>query len=349
MARVLVVRNDKVGDFMLAWPALALLKRAGCHVGVLVPPYTADLALACPYVNEIVIDPGKDAPFEQQKSLLQEIVENSYDASLTLFSTWRIGVLLRQAAIPYRLAPATKFAQILYTRRVTQRRSRSIKPEWEYNLDLAAVLLSDLSLTAGSVSAPYWQFDHQKISQQRQAMAASLALSEQANWLMVHVGSGGSANNLSLAQYGSLISLLSVRLPSWMFVLTAGPGEQSAVGGLLTQLINQRVPVACLSGLSLPELGLAMACVQAFMAGSTGPLHMAGALDVPTIGFYTNRQSATALRWQTLNAPKHRKAITPTPQMACQESFEGLNLQAVADDIAQWLMTPAIQRSSLSG
>ena len=37
--RILVVRNDKLGDFMLAWPALACLKRAhpDNHVGVLVP------------------------------------------------------------------------------------------------------------------------------------------------------------------------------------------------------------------------------------------------------------------------------------------------------------------------
>jgi ADP-heptose:LPS heptosyltransferase len=44
MKRILVVRNDKLGDFMLAWPALALLKQAGCEVTVLVPEYTAPLA-----------------------------------------------------------------------------------------------------------------------------------------------------------------------------------------------------------------------------------------------------------------------------------------------------------------
>lgn len=56
--RILVVRNDKIGDFMLAWPALACLKQATPepHVTVLVPAYTAPLAKACPWVDEVIID-----------------------------------------------------------------------------------------------------------------------------------------------------------------------------------------------------------------------------------------------------------------------------------------------------
>ena len=48
--RILVIRNDKIGDFMLAWPALALLRRSlpQAHISVLVPGYTRGLALLCP-------------------------------------------------------------------------------------------------------------------------------------------------------------------------------------------------------------------------------------------------------------------------------------------------------------
>ena len=39
MQRILVVRNDKIGDFMLAWPSFAMLKAScDCHVTALVPP-----------------------------------------------------------------------------------------------------------------------------------------------------------------------------------------------------------------------------------------------------------------------------------------------------------------------
>ncbi len=337
MTRVLVVRNDKVGDFMLAWPALALLKKAGCWVSVLVPAYTMDLAQACPYVDDVIVDPGKDAAFEKQKALLAEVVDRQFDAALTLYSTWRTAVLLRQASIAYRLAPATKLAQILYTRRITQRRSRSEKPEWQYNLDLAAILLKDLGKPIESVSAPYWQFAERTRAQTRESLAQSLSLPIDSNWLMVHVGSGGSANNLTLQQYESLLVLLSEQLSNWVFVLTAGPSEQAAVGRVLANLINRRVPVVMLQGQTLTQFALTISTAEAFMAGSTGPLHIAGALDVPTIGFYTKRLSATALRWQTLNSKSNRLAISPHQAMPDQQTFAGLDLEQTSREIATWL------------
>ena len=38
-----------------------------------------------------------------------------------------------------------------------------------------------------------------------------------------------------------------------------------------------------------------------FIAGSTGPLHIAGALNKRTIGFYPKKKSSTSLRWETVN------------------------------------------------
>ncbi|MCK5667388.1 MAG: hypothetical protein KAI17_28065, partial [Thiotrichaceae bacterium] len=48
-----------------------------------------------------------------------------------------------------------------------------------------------------------------------------------------------------------------------------------------------------------------------FISGSTGPLHIAGALNIPTVAFYSARRSATALRWQTLNQGNRRLAFMP--------------------------------------
>jgi ADP-heptose:LPS heptosyltransferase len=337
MKRILVVRNDKIGDFMLAWPALALLKRAGCHVTVLVPSYTAPLARLCSYIDDVLLDPGKQGSATEQANLLAQVADAKFDAALTLFSTWRVGVLLRKAKIPLRMAPATKLAQLLYSHRVTQRRSRSEKPEWEYNLDLAAALLKELGLPVGFVAGPYLEFDADVVAARRQSMALDLALPLEKRWLMVHVGSGGSANNLSAEQYEELIAALSKRLRDWVFVLTAGPAEQSVVGQLMASLINRQVPVAMRLGGDLAGFAQDIAVADGFMAGSTGPLHMAGALDVPTIGFYPLRRSATALRWQTLNSPKRRLAISPTAAMPDPERFTGLDVEAVADQISQWL------------
>ncbi len=123
MKRILVVRNDKIGDFMLAWPSFAMLKGSmECHVTALVPAYTAPLARLCPWIDEVIIDPGVRADKEQQRALLARIKAAAFDASICLFSNSRNAMLVWKAHIPYRLAPATKLAQVLYNQRLVQRR-----------------------------------------------------------------------------------------------------------------------------------------------------------------------------------------------------------------------------------
>ncbi len=339
--RILVIRNDKIGDFMLAWPALALLKAARCHVTVMVPAYTQALAQLCPYVDDVLLDPGAACSPSQTRELLRQVRQGDFAAALVLYSTWRVGMLLWRAGVPVRLAPATKLAQVFYNHRITQRRSRSEKPEWDYNLDLAAALLKRLGLPRGVIGAPYLKLPASDVIARRKALADELGVPSQQRWLFAHVGSGGSANNLSIEQYRALLVALSMRLPDWIIVLTAGPNELGAVGQLETALIAHQVPVALLSGSDLTQFVHNVAAADAFMAGSTGPLHMAGVLDVPTVGFYPLRRSATALRWQTVNSPARRLAISPTPDMPNPQTFDGLPIEQVADQVASWLQRVA--------
>jgi ADP-heptose:LPS heptosyltransferase len=49
-----------------------------------------------------------------------------------------------------------------------------------------------------------------------------------------------------------------------------------------------------------------------FIAGSTGPLHIAGALNKKTIGFYPSKKSSTSLRWETINNFNNKLNFTDT-------------------------------------
>lgn len=227
MKRILVVRNDKIGDFMLAWPSFAMLKRSmECHVTALVPAYTAPLARLCPWIDEIILDPGSRADKEQQRALQARIKAAAFDASICLFSNSRNAMLVWKAHIPYRLAPATKLAQVLYNQRLIQRRSRSQKPEYEYNLDLVRRFLADQQVSAVEPQGPYLSFDAESLQQVREQVAARLRLDAGRPWLMVHAGSGGSANNLSIEQYARLIIKLNQACPELQCILTAGPGRR---------------------------------------------------------------------------------------------------------------------------
>ncbi len=340
MKKLLVIRNDKIGDFMLAWPSFAMLKASlpDCHITALVPKYTAVLAELCPWIDAVIIDPGQQADKAQHKKLVQNLKAQQFDASINLFSTMYNALLVWKASIPYRLAPATKLAQIFYQHRIKQKRSQSAKPEYEYNLDLVRAFLRDIGQPIIEPNPPYLTFPAEQLAAQRIKLAEQLELNPAKAWLFVHAGSGGSANNLSLAQYCELVT--GVMDEHKQVVLTAGPGEEEKAAQLQSLLAEQGVPAALYAkNDGLVDFTRSLACAQLFIAGSTGPLHIAAALDVPTVGFFPAKRSATPLRWRPLNSQGKHIAFCPPPadDKANQENMSRIDMKSVLTELAPWL------------
>ncbi len=337
--KLLVVRNDKLGDFMLALPCLNLLRAAlpDCEIHVLVPKYTESIALTFDAVNRAIIDPGADAGLSAQRALLTEIKAQRYDAMLTLYSTPRIGLIGRFAGIPYRIAPASGIAQLYYNHRLTQRRSRSEKPEYIYNLDVGLKLLCDHHIHSATLpAAPHLYFADDEIAALRSAFCTEHRIDPTHQLIFIHAGSGGSANNLSIDQYVQLAQLLRSR-QGHTIILSAGPGEEAGATQVATQLGNDVAHRVYLSRDGLPAFAKHIAFADLFISGSTGPLHIAGALNCKTAAFYTRRRSATALRWQTCNSGERRLAFSAAIE-AEAEDMSSVDIESAADEINRHFM-----------
>jgi ADP-heptose:LPS heptosyltransferase len=332
---ILVVRNDKLGDFMLAWPALAYLRRnlPKAHIAVLVPAYTAPLAEACSYIDEILLDPRLKGEWRSGLALGRVLKPRKFDAVITLFSRFDTGLGVWRAGIPRRYAPATKLAQVFYNRRVPQRRSRSEKPEYEYNLDLVRVFLEEEGVhKLKPVEAPYLEFKPEDVKKQKQAFLKQHKIAVTSKLLFLHAGHGGSANNLSLGQYGHLARALGGAKRH--LVLTAGPAEEAQVHRLASLVDTPHTVSVSKDG--LVDFARHLAFADVFVSGSTGPLHLAAALDRPTAAFYPRRRSSTALRWQTVNHPDKRLAFMP-PEGAGESDMACIDVEQAAKAILKLL------------
>lgn len=331
--RILVVRNDKLGDFMLTCPAFASLRAAlpEARIDALVQDYTAPMAARFGTIDGIVRDPGPG--LRQILALARRLRAARYDVAVVLFSSTRIAVALWLAGIPLRLAPATKLAQIFFNRRIRQRRSRSEKPEHVYNRELAEACLSALGVPLPPTPAPpCLRFLEPERLAARRDFLASHGLADESRLLFVHPGHGGSAANPSVPQYAGLLRRLAPP-PPWQVVITAGPGEEGRAQELAAQIPGLK-PVVHVSREGLEAFARILDLAALFISGSTGPLHIAGALDRPTAAFYPRRRSATALRWQTLNRPENRLAFSP-PETAAEEDMEAIDLDAAARAIRE--------------
>jgi len=333
--RLLVIRNDRLGDFMLAWPAFALLKASlpATEVHALVPAYTRPLAERCPWIDAVVEDEG------DWRALAERLRAGRFDAAVAFFSTARVARALRAAAIPYRLAPATKWFALLYNRRLRQRRSRSLKPEWAYNLDLARCLLADVGAEpeAAVLEPPYLRLPTDEVAATRAALAARHALDPDRPWVLIHPGHGGSARNLSPQAYARLGAALE---PRAQLLIGAGPGEGETAEAVRAALAGLgRTAAVQADHAGLVDYARIIAAMDLFVGGSTGPLHLAGALDVPTAGFYPRGRVTSALRWQTLNAPARRLAFAP-PEGAGEDDMAAIDLAAAARAVNERFLAP---------
>lgn len=343
---ILVIRNDKLGDFMLAWPAFALLKHhwPEAHITALVPEYTAAMARLCPWIDSLLIDDKTGSAI----ALARRLRDGRFDALLTLFSTGRVALAGALARIPYRLAPATKAAQLLYNHRLVQRRSRSEKPEYAYNLDLAYRLLADFGKVEelqqtvetdgdwlpAEIPRPLLRFSDD-VALLKASFCREHGLPGEAQLVFIHPGSGGSANNLLPEQYTQLANRLTGGSGPLAFVISAGPGEESIAKEVAAGI---GAPAAVYdSGAGLERFARTLQLADLFISGSTGPLHIAAALDRPTAAFYPRHRSATPLRWQTTNAPQKRLAFTP-PEQSEEREVQQIDIAAAAERISAQLL-----------
>ena len=112
------------------------------------------------WIDEIIVDKPLSNPLHDLAKLRNKFSKGNFDCVITIYSTTRVGLAAFLARIKYRLAPATKVAQIFYNHSLKQRRSRSEKPEFVYNLDLVNKFLIDHGVTDQfPLKPPFIKFD----------------------------------------------------------------------------------------------------------------------------------------------------------------------------------------------
>ena len=337
--KVLVIRNDKLGDFILALPAIALLKLniPDLHVSVLVPEYTRPLAEAFEYIDDVVVDEASENTWQHARRIRDKVKPHKFDASITLYSQMAVALGVWMARIPFRLAPATKLAQIFHNHRLLQRRSRCLKPEYRYNCDLVEYYLNKTGVKdIRRPDPPYLHFSPSEIEGLKSRFLTEHNIDASRRLVFVHPGHGGSAVNLTIEKYAMLIKQLNEMDRDLQFVITAGPGEMDKVQSLVDNL-NMRNFTLFESVGGLVNFAKRIAFADCFISSSTGPLHLAGVLNRKTAAFYPKRRSANLTRWQTPNQDDHRLAFCP-PENAEESDLSTIDMTYAAQEITGRLL-----------
>jgi len=320
---ILVVRTDKLGDFITALPTCKVLKQYDPQnkIIVCVAPLNVSLAKACDFIDEVIVDDGKSSVFELAKKLKSAKI----DVSLTLFSNTRVAFAQFLTGIKKRIAPATKIAQIFYTDRVVQRRSEVKMAEFEYNLELTKTLFPEINM---HFEKPLLKFDDAK--EVYESFCKEHNITKEI--IAFHPGFGGSSDaNWTLDEYVELVKTVLhpkgiSHVNKYQVVMTFGPDEQELYDYCKKKLANEDV-VFYISKDGLVNFAKLISNFKLFISTSTGTYHLAALVGTPTMTFFAESLFASSARWKSVSDESIQKHyMIPQDEEKRAEMFETIQL-----------------------
>jgi ADP-heptose:LPS heptosyltransferase len=258
--------------------------------------------------------------------LVGELRAGKYDLALVLHAPAAVAFALVAAKIPVRVGPLSKWYSLLaYTCGIRQARSQVEMHEADYNLQL----LRPLGIEVGSRTvAPRVAVSTEADREVSQWLDQSHVDLRERPWVAVHPGMGGSALNWPDSHYEELVSLLLE--DGRGVIVTGGPTEQGVLEKY-QRLFAERSSFRTFGGAQAADVQRLAALygkMSLVIAPSTGPLHLAAAMQTPVVTFYPPIRVQSALRWGPYFAHEattgdHRSSVF-VPEVYCGQEFKCL-------------------------
>jgi ADP-heptose:LPS heptosyltransferase len=270
---ILIVRNDRFGEFLLNIPAIRAVKDTfkGSRVILAVDPYVKELAKNVPYADEVIVwRNGKHSLFETIK-FSNILKKKNIDIAIIMNPSKETNMAVYLAGIPERIGYDHKWSFLL-TKKKEDLKHLGQKHEVEYNLDLVKEMDAEtkdknLALNTGD---PGFQ--------------AGIVNDPGLGFIAIHPWTSDFVKQWPIERFREL-ALKIVKETGVNVVIMGGPEEvqKSALFDNLDKRINN------LTGkTTLVELASVLKKSKLLISGDSGPVHMACAVGTPVIALFRN-------------------------------------------------------------
>lgn len=294
----LLVRADRLGDLALSMQCAKALKLTykNARVSFLVSSYTQELLQNNPFIDSIFA-------IDKIEKLHKFLASLKIDVSISLYSDKASTIALFRAGIRARIGNFSKIYSFLFNYKIKQQRSKSIKNEALYNLDLLRVL------DCKNLVYPKVYLKLNEILKARSYIDAKLPLAKKL--VLIHPGSRGSSIDFSIQK----LLEIADSLHPFCNVLITGSKEEMNIYLRLYQkggFKNLSSSNFLDAPFSLREFLSLISCSFLFISNATGPLHCARSLDVATLSFYPLLKAISPIRWGAFcKKPSRHIIFTP--------------------------------------
>lgn len=298
MKRILIIRTDRVGDVVMITPMIRELRKTfpDSFLAALTNPNTADILLNNPHLDLILTDDLKKDSFWK---VVKDIKKNKFTDGLLVLPTERAAYQMFLAGIKNRIGVGKKLYEVItFMKSVSRNKYIPLRHESDYCMDLAR----SLGVKADDLTPEIFITGKEKIFGKE--ILNSLGVNENDLKIIVHTGSGKSSGNWSEDKFLKLIREILIKKEQVKIILTAREMSNTFKENILS-LNESRIVFADNHIHRLRDLICIIANTDLLIAASTGPLHLASALDIRTIGLFCHRRMNCAALW----GAKGRKAV----------------------------------------
>jgi ADP-heptose:LPS heptosyltransferase len=310
VAHYCIFRTDRIGDLILTLPMAEAIRQhdADARVTFVVQEYTGSLAALCPFVDDVLTISSRDLD-GGISAFSRTLKEKRIDAAFFAFPRPRLALAARLADIPLRAGIAYRWYSFLFTHRRKEHRNPSRSHERDYNLRL----LETAGLPVRETFFPQLRIDETLRAEGRAILEAS-TLDAARPFVVLHPGSGGSARDWSPDRFAALATRVGAE--AGLQTLVTGSASEAALVRAITERGGEHVH-SLAAPVPLRQLAAVLARARLCVANSTGPLHLAAALNTPVVGLYPFQRVLHPRRWGPLGAEV--RVLTPPAEAQCPD------------------------------
>ncbi|MGL4970758.1 MAG: glycosyltransferase family 9 protein, partial [Cetobacterium sp.] len=245
--------------------------------------------------------------------------------------------LTKASKAKVKIGPFSKLKSFFtFNKGVLQKRSKSIKHEAEYNLDLIKRLNKKLFEERFEINTAIYL--DKSNTESAEKFFKDNNIGEKV--LVVNPFMGGSAKNITDEQYSKLIKKIIDRQKNLDVVITAHISDEERGLSLIKKIARDRVYLFANGG-ELLNIGAVINKSKVYFGGSTGPTHIAGSLQKSIVALYPKKPTQSPTRWGVFGNEDVTYII---PDENSKENYKHKDFDSYTEDVEEKIVQEIIKR-----
>lgn len=326
--KILIRGTNWIGDAILTIPAIDSIRATypRAHIAVLAKPWVADIYGLFTGIDEVIIYENKYDNALGVFRLAQLLRKRNFDLAILLQNAIEAAIISLAAGIPRRAGYNSDGRGILLTHRVQRSSEIKKRHQIDYYLEMVKAL--------GCVSVNKEMHLEKKISRlDAQSVVQKYVSDPQKEIIGIAPGAAyGPAKRWLPERFAQVADKIAGTF-NCRIILLGGKSDRDIAEEVHRMAQTRVVNLAGQTGLK--EAAYLISQCRLFISNDSGLMHIAGALNVPTIAIFGSTNPATTSPAGNQSIVVHREvSCSPCLKKTCPTDFRCMELISVEDVFA---------------